>query len=127
MDASDAAANPDLQAAFEDLVGDWPDVTSELLFGYRAYRAGETVFAVLDADGVALTRMPAASRTQLAGERETGPFEAYGQTIDSWIHVPVSPGDLESLAPFVRESYDRARSGTASVPPPADGESEIHR
>lgn len=82
----------------------------------------ETVFAVLDTDAVVLTRLPAAGRKQLADEHDTGPFEAYDQTIGSWVSVETDGRDLDSLVPFVRESYETARSGTAAVPPPDDEE-----
>lgn len=121
MTADDSPPADALRDAFEEIVFEWPDVTNERLFGFPAYRAGETVFAVLGADGVALTRLPAAATDEVAAEFATRPFEAYGQTIGRWTYVLVPAGELDRLGPFVRESYERARSGTTSVPPPEEG------
>lgn len=107
-----------LRAAFEDRVFDWPDVTTQVLFGYPAYRVTGTVFAVLDAEGIALTRLPANEEATLVQDHDTGPFEAYGQTIGRWTHVTADADDLEHFLPFVRASYETARSGTRDVPPP---------
>ena len=46
---SDGAA--DLQAAFDELVADWPDVEATTMFGCPSYRTAETLFAVLVTDG----------------------------------------------------------------------------
>lgn len=116
------APEPDtaLAARFDELVRDWADVATDDLFGFRAYRANGTVFAVLDGDAVVLTRLPAAAETDLAADRETGPFEAYGQMIDSWVRVPVTGDRVGELRPYVRGSYEAAHSGTTSVPPPEE-------
>lgn len=118
----DASAGAGLKSAFEERVVGWPDVTATVLFGFPAYRVQGTVFAVLETDAVALTRLPFAGRVRLAEDHDVGPFEAYGQTIDSWVSVETSGRGLDSLVPFVRESYETARSGTAPVPPPDDAE-----
>lgn len=118
----DESTEAALQSAFEERVLAWPDVTATVLFGFPAYRVQETVFAVLDTGAVVLTRLPAGGRERLADEYPVGPFEAYGQTIDSWVRVDATGVTLDSLLPFARESYERARSGTTPVPPPDDDE-----
>lgn len=120
MTGYDANAGAGFKAAVEHLVCDWPAVTGSLLFGFPAYRAEDSVFAVIDSHGVALARLPESTEDQLAANWETGPFTAYGQTIDRWVYVEATVDDLEALGPFVRESYETALSGTAAVPPPTD-------
>lgn len=68
-------------------------------------------------------RLPTGGREELVDEHDAGPFEAYGQTIGSWVRVETTATDLDELVPFVRESYQRARSGTAAVPPPDEDRS----
>lgn len=120
MTGDDLRTDAGLAAVFEQTVRDWPGVAGTDLFGYRAYEADGTVFAVLDAEGVALTRLPGEAAQRLATDHETGPFEAYGRTIGKWEYVRMGADDLDALVPYVRESYEAAHSGTGSVPPPDD-------
>lgn len=54
----DEAAGAELHAAFGEPHREWPRVASTTMFSYPSYRAGGTLFAVLDTDGIALTRLP---------------------------------------------------------------------
>lgn len=109
-----------LRAAFESVVCEWGGVTTEQLFGFPAYRADGRLFAVLDAGGVALTRLPPEHANRLNETHETGTFEAYGQSIGKWDYVESDVDHLQAVVPYVEESYDAARSDTRSVPPPKD-------
>lgn len=120
MDATDSPQAGPLQTAVEEVVIKWDGVTTERLFGFPAYRVGGRLFAVLDEDGVALTRLRDADRERLQTDFEVGSFEAYGQTIGKWEYVPTDVDDLERLVDYVRASYATARSETRSVPPPDD-------
>lgn len=103
-----------LEQSFEDLVMDWPAVTRETMFGCPSYRAGDTIFAVLVTDGIALTRLPEADREAIEAEFEAGPFEAGGRTIKKWVQVFVEdPATVDRLEPFIRSSYDAARTESA--------------
>lgn len=107
----DDEAGAALQAAFEAVVLEWPDVTGTTMFGCPSYQADGTLFAVLVTDGVALTRLPESHREQVAREFESGPFQAGEQTVTKWVQVTIDDvAMLDSLEPHVRASYDSARS-----------------
>lgn len=108
MSYYDAAAGADLKATFEAAVLDWAEVEATTMFGCPTYRADGTVFAVLVTDGVALTRLPADARDRLAGEFQTGPFEAGGRTVTKWVAVDVDDDELDALLPYVEISYETA-------------------
>lgn len=118
MESYDPERGEAVEQALRALVRDWDDVTREVLFGYPSYRAGGTVFAVVANDGLVLTRLPDAERARLAAVRETGPFQAGSQTIESWVHVPVGADHLADLRPSVRASHETAVGESRTVPPP---------
>lgn len=109
MSYYDAEAGAELKATFEAAVLDWADAEATTTFGCPTYRADGTVFAVLVTDGVALTRLPHDARDRLAGEFETGPFEAGGRTVTKWVLVTLDDAEeFDELLPCVRESYETA-------------------
>lgn len=120
METFDAEAGAALKSTVESIVREWQGVTVHTLFGHPSYEAGGTIFALLRTDGVVLTRLPDAERERLGARYEAGPFEAGGQTIDSWVHVPVGADDVDGLLPFLRASHAAALSESRPVPPPAD-------
>lgn len=120
METFDEAAGGALKVAFEEVVLDWREVTTPWMFGYPTYKAGGTIFAMVVNDGLVFTRLPDVERERLAGVYQTGPFEAGGQTIGSWVHVVVGADYLDGLVPFVRASHEAALSESRSVPPPEE-------
>lgn len=121
METYDPAEGEATRFAVESVVDDWAAVTSRRLFGYPAFYAGGTIFALVGNDGLALTRLPEDDRERLAETHDVGPFEAGGQTIGKWIYVPVGPEDVDALVPFLRASYQGAHSESRPVPPPEEG------
>lgn len=120
METFDSEAGGSLKVAFERLVADWAGVTEHAMFGHPTYKAGGTIFALLATDAVVLTRLPEDDREQLAEERDVGPFEAGGQTIQKWVHVPIGADDLDAIESFVRASHRAALDESRTVPPPDD-------
>ncbi|MDX1748448.1 MAG: TfoX/Sxy family protein [Halobacteriales archaeon] len=107
----DEDAGAALQSAFEEVVMDWPDVTATTMFGCPSYRADDTLFAVLVTDGVALTRLPADRREQVAKAFHGKPFLAGDRTVPKWVQVTVDDvADLRALVPHVKASYESALS-----------------
>lgn len=98
-----------LKAAFDEAVGEWPDVTATTMFGCPSYTAEGTLFAVLVTDGVALTRLPDDRRETVERTFDAGPFQAGDRTVRTWVQVPVEEvSDLDTLVPHVRASYESA-------------------
>lgn len=122
METFDSDAGDALQTRFEELVRDWDGVTQHAMFGHPTYKAGGTIFALLRTDGVVLTRLPDDERGRLATEREVGPFEASGQTIEKWVEIPIGADDLDEVRSYVRASHAAALSESRTVPPPDDAE-----
>lgn len=120
METFDERRAEALKLALEDVVLDWQAVTTPWMFGHPTYKAGGTIFAMVVNDGLVLTRLPDVERERLAESYEIGPFEAGGQTIDSWVHVRVGADDLDDVVPFVRASHEVALGESRSVPPPED-------
>lgn len=122
MKTFDSEAGDALQTNFEAHVRDWEAVTQHAMFGHPTYKAGGTIFALLRTDSVVLTRLPEDEHERLAGERNIGPFEAGGQTIETWVDVPIGADDLDEIRPSVRASHAAALSESRPVPPPEDAE-----
>lgn len=98
-----------LKAAFEDVVLSWPEVNVRSTEGCPAYFVAGELFATLVTDGVVLTWLSDADRERLDRDFQTGPFRTDGG--DGWVEVSMSDGHaLDTLVPFVRSSYDAARS-----------------
>lgn len=111
MSYYDATTGEGVRRAFDKQVTDWPGVTTRTSFGCPSYSADGTLFAVLVTEGVVLTRLPQDHRDALDASFETGPFEAGGRTVTSWVRVTVDdPSDLDGLLPFVEQSYEAARA-----------------
>lgn len=121
METFDPDEGAALKATFEAMSSEWEGVTEEAMFGHPTYKASGTIFALLTMDGVVLTRLPDDERERLAEARDAGPFEANGQTIEKWVHVPIGADDLDAIEDFVRASH-RAALGESRVVPPPDEE-----
>jgi hypothetical protein len=101
----------DLREAFEAHVFRWPGVVSTKMFGCPCYRARGVLFAFLVTGALVLTRLPLAEARGLVRDRGAGPFAAGGKRVGAWLRVPVRGGDLHSLLPFARISYEAAIRG----------------
>jgi hypothetical protein len=118
METYDPAEGEATKLAVESVVEDWAAVTQRVLFGYPAFYAGRTIFVLIANDGLALTRLPEDDRERLAESHDVGPFQAGGQAIEKWTYVPVGPAGVDALVPFLRASYQAARTESRPVPPP---------
>lgn len=111
MTPYDRDAGAALNRAFDELVRPWPHVESRPMFGHPGYTAEGTLFAVLATDGVALTRLPRDQWGPVEESFETGPFQSGERTVGDWLQVQVDElDDLVNLRPYVRASYERART-----------------
>lgn len=98
-----------LRARVGAIVADWEAAEEVTMFGRPAFTARGELFGVVSEQGLSLTRLSEADRTSLADVATVESFEATGRTIESW--ATVAAGDLpddETLASFVRASYDAA-------------------
>lgn len=99
----------DLRDAFEAGVLDWEGVTTQVMFGCPAYQAQGKLFGFLVTEGLVLTKLDAKARHALERDRDAGPFESDGRTMDRWCRVPVAePADLDDLMAHVEASYRAA-------------------
>jgi hypothetical protein len=105
----DPAVGADLETSVDRMVEAWADVTRTTMFGCPAYRAADSLFALLVTDGVVLTRLPEEFRPDVEAAFEAGPFVAGNRTINKWVRIRVeSAEDVEGLRPFLQASYETA-------------------
>lgn len=98
-----------IRDVFEATVLRWPKVRTRQMFGSPAYLANGKLFAFFVTDALVLTKLDDAEREEIAGIRETRPFETGRRTISSWVQTPVAgDDDLDVLMPFITASYEAA-------------------
>lgn len=98
-----------IRDVFEATVLRWPNVRTRKMFGSPAYLANGKLFAFFVSDALVLTRLRRADREEIAGIRETRPFETGRRTISGWVQTPVAgDDDLDALMPFITASYETA-------------------
>jgi len=96
-----------VRKALEQEVLGWPGVTSKPKMGCLCYFHGRKFFAFLVTKAVVITKLSEEDRTALAKKTGGEPFEMNGKTVKAWVRVPLEvPGDVKSVLPFVRKSYD---------------------
>jgi hypothetical protein len=85
----------------------WPGVTAKPMMGCLCYFHGRKFFAFLVTKAVVITKLAEEDRAALSEKTGGGPFEMDGKTVKAWVRVPLKgPGDVKSVLPFVRKSYD---------------------
>jgi hypothetical protein len=98
-----------VRQAFEQMVAEWPEITSKLLFGVLAYQARGTTFAALITGSMALTRLNEEQREALEAQYPVRPFRAGKKTIKQWATLPITDSlELEEYLPFIEQSYRNA-------------------
>ncbi len=98
-----------IQAALDDLVRGWPDVTTGKMFGSRAYRAKGVLFAMIGGEGVILTKLQPDQRENAARESRAHTFIGHGKEIPAWIEFPLEDATgVASMASLVRHAYENA-------------------
>jgi len=74
----DSTKGPEIQAALDGLVLDWPDVSTSKMFGSLAYRARGVRFAMIGGKGLILTKLQPGQREIAAMEHDAHPFVGRG-------------------------------------------------
>lgn len=103
-----------MNAAVCEVVLDWPGVTVTKMFGRPTYQADGTLFVVLSAGAVAMTRHPAEHRRAVERAFTASPFDAAGPSCDDvgW-RSPRSPlrnwAHWSSTFGRIREAREESR------------------
>ncbi len=106
---NDKTKEPGIQAALDELVCAWPDVTTGKMFGSRAYRAKGVLFAMIGGEGVILTKLQPDQREIAAGESRARTFVGHGKEIPAWTEFPVEGATgVATMASMVRHAYENA-------------------
>ncbi len=109
---NDKTKEAGLQAAMDELVHGWPDVTTGKMFGSRAYRAKGVLFAMIGGEGVILTKLQPDQREIAARESRARTFVGHGKDIPAWIEFPLeNAAGVAAMAPMVRHAYENALTG----------------
>jgi hypothetical protein len=87
----------------------WPGVTKRPIFGLPGYIVNGKVFALLVTGGIILTKLPEIERERVSGRFPTVPVTGHGGVIAAWVQIVLpETGDLPTILPFVKKSYDEA-------------------
>ncbi len=106
---NDKTKEPWIQAALDELVRGWPDVTTGKMFGSRAYRAKGVLFAMIGGEGLILTKLEPEQRESAARESRARPFVGHGKPIPAWTEFPLGDAaGVAALASRVRQAYENA-------------------
>ncbi len=106
---NDKTKEPWIVAALDELVRDWPDVTTGKLFGSRAYRAKGVLFAMVGGEGVILTKLQPDQVAIAAKENRARTFVGHGKEIPAWIEFPLEDATgVTRMASMIRLAYEQA-------------------
>ncbi len=106
---NDKTQGPWIQAALDELVLGWPDVTTGKMFGSRAYRAKGVLFAMIGGEGVILTKVEPDQRESAARGNRAHTFVGRGKEIPAWIEFPLEDATgVAAMASMVRHAYENA-------------------
>ncbi len=97
----------DVRKALERETVHWPSVYTKPMMGCLCYFHGKKFFAFLVTKAIVITKLSEEDRVALAKKTGGGHFEMNGRAVKTWIRVPLKgPGDVETVLPFVRKSYE---------------------
>ena len=105
----DPSMADEIQAALDEVVLSWSDITPSKMFGSNCYRAKGVLFAMIGGKGVITTKL--SSEQRLAAETKSGAnaFVGAGKVVPSWTEFPVSSADdVVAIQAILRHSYDNA-------------------
>ena len=106
---NDSTKGPEIQAALDDLVLGWPDVTPSKMFGSHAYRARGVLFGMIGGRGLLLTKLQTEQRESAAHEHDAHAFVGRGKEVPAWIEFPLEDAaGVAPIAPLVRAAYENA-------------------
>ncbi|WP_439027357.1 hypothetical protein [Haloarchaeobius sp. DT45] len=91
----------------EQVVGAWASVDCQPMFGLPSFTVDGRLFAVVDDDRLALTKLTTSEREALASLVPVEPFVTDGLSVAAWAVVSVA--DLGVVEPYLRTSYENAR------------------
>lgn len=96
-----------LQAAVEEIVTSWPDVSGRNVFGHRGYVRGGKMFAFLPRNGVSVKAEDAADADALYARDGVTAFAYKGMPMRQWPILPLlSEDDLDAAVDALRRAYD---------------------
>jgi hypothetical protein len=99
----------ELRLALEKEVLCWYQVDFKMMFGCPCYKVNGKLFVFLVTNGIVLTRLAEADRTNLAETYRAKSFQAGSKEMKSWCQINFkTPEMLVKLLPFVRKSYEAA-------------------
>jgi len=98
-----------LRLRIEKEVLNWPNVTTEKMFGCPCYKNKDKLFAFLVTDGVVLTNASERDKIKLSLEFKIKPFQAGKRTMNRWPQISVDKTtDVERIISFIKKSYDES-------------------
>ena len=110
---NDSAKGPEIQAALDELILGWPDVTTGKMFGSHVYRAKGVLFAMIGGRGLILTKLQAEQRQVAAEEHHAHAFVGRGKEVPAWTEFALgNAAGVASVASAVRDAYDNALTET---------------
>ena len=106
---NDSTKGSEIQAAVDELVLGWPDISTSKMFGSHAYRARGVLFAMIGGRGLILTKLQAEQHQVAAEEHDAHAFVGRGNEVPAWTEFALEDGaGVAPLAPMVRDAYDNA-------------------
>jgi hypothetical protein len=112
---NDKTTEPAIQAAIDELVQGWSDVTTGKMFGSRAYRARGVLFAMIGGAGLIVTKLQPDQREIAARQCGARTFIGHGKEIPAWTEFPLeNAAGIAALASLVRQAYDNALAEAAA-------------
>ncbi|MFH0916547.1 MAG: hypothetical protein V1912_08890 [bacterium] len=105
----DSAKGPEIQAALDELVLGWADVTPGKMFGSHAYRAKGVLFGMIGGKGLILTKLQPEQREGAAKEHNAHAFVGRGKEVPAWIEFPLEDAaGIAPIASLVHDAYENA-------------------
>ena len=99
----------ELRSAFEEMVLQWPQVSTKKMFGCPCYQANGRLFAFLVTNGIVITKLDQADRGRLSRQYQASFFQAGKKIVRNWVRLSIrDKGDLDHIMPFARKSYESA-------------------
>lgn len=106
---NDKTKEPEILAALDELVLDWPEVTTGKMFGSRSYRAKGVLFAMIGGKGLILTKLRPEQRQVAVEKHDAHAFVGRGKEVPAWTEFALDEAaGLQSIAAMVRDAYENA-------------------
>jgi hypothetical protein len=100
-----------LRLFFEEEILKWKDIEQKKMFGCPCVKVNGKLFAFLVTDGIVLTKLNDVEKSEIIESFKAGPFKTHNRTMRKWVQIPYRKNlDLESILPYIRLSYENAKS-----------------